>query len=51
MQIFILDPNPYTAANLLSQRDFTRFNKQIVEMAQLIAVAFPELKLLKMCGL
>jgi hypothetical protein len=50
MQIFVLHPDPFLAAKILCDKDFRRFNKQILEMAQLLAVAFPELELKKKDG-
>jgi hypothetical protein len=50
MQIFVLHPHPNTAADLLCYKDFKRFNKQILEMAQLLAVSFPELEIKRKDG-
>lgn len=50
MQIFVLDSNPHVSAVRLRNMDPRRFNKQILELAQLIAVAFPEWGLLRMDG-
>lgn len=50
MQVFVLDPSPHTSAIKFCAKDFKRFNKQILEMAQLLAISFPELSLKRKDG-